>query len=385
MNLEKWLETNIGYEAFNPGLERIIKAMALFNLNLKNKKIISIAGTNGKGQTSREIYRLLSKRGSCALWTSPHLISLTERYSKNGKSIEDSALEQVCIDTHQVLKASAISVSYFEFLFLVFLIWSKDCDTLVLEVGLGGRLDAVNAVDADIAVITSISRDHQDFLGNRYDLIFNEKFGIARKDKVLITNFELSYLRELSKKHSQKLGCRWSDLFDLGVCSDSMNFSNRNIALAKHCVEALLGEKVDDNLSASPLIKFDLYGTACHALTSHNPDGVRKGVQFLKHDKYTSKYELVLMSFSDRRPEDAKSMLDSIIAWRGGRENIVLCAFKHPKAMRQDLVESLAKKARVKFVNDATEFFKEYPKGQTLVLGSNYFIGQLLQSSGARR
>ena len=64
MNLEKWLETNIGYEAFNPGLERIIKAMALFNLNLKNKKIISIAGTNGKGRTSREIYRLLSKRGS---------------------------------------------------------------------------------------------------------------------------------------------------------------------------------------------------------------------------------------------------------------------------------------------------------------------------------
>ncbi|MBC77500.1 MAG: hypothetical protein CME64_15965 [Halobacteriovoraceae bacterium] len=385
MNLEKWLETNIGYEAFTPGLERISKAMDLFDLNLSQKRIISIAGTNGKGQTSRAIYKRLCEETNCALWTSPHLISLSERYSKNGRLVEGRVLEKVCLSAHQVLKDAKMEVSYFEFLFLVFLIWAKDCDVLVLEVGLGGRMDAVNAVDADISLITSISRDHQEYLGNRYELILKEKFGIARKDKTLITNFELSYLRRITAELSKDLGCNWVDLFEEKVCDKSMNFSERNLLLAKVCVEKVLKRPLEKDLVGSPLIEFELYGTQCHGLTSHNTDGVRKGVQFLKHDKYTSNYELVLMSFSDRRPEDAKAMLDSIIAWRGGRENIVLCAFKHPKAMRQDLVESLAKKARVKFVNDAVEFFKESPQEKALVLGSNYFIGQLLQCSSSRR
>lgn len=384
MNLEKWLETNIGYEAFTPGLERISKAIDLFNLDLSKKRIISIAGTNGKGQTCRAIYKRLCKETSCALWTSPHLISLCERYSKNGELVEDKVLEEVCLNTHQVLKEAKLNVSYFEFLFLVFLIWVKDCDILVLEVGLGGRMDAVNAVDADISLITSISRDHQEYLGNRYDLILKEKFGIARKDRLLITNFELAYLRRITASLSKDLGCEWIDLFKEKVCDKSMNFSERNLLLAKECVERILHRPVTELIS-SPLIEFELFGTQCHGLTSHNTDGVRKGVQFLKHDKYTSNYELVLMSFSDRRPEDAKAMLDSIIAWQGGRENIVLCAFKHPKAMRQDLVESLAKKARVKFVNDAVEFFKESSQEKALVLGSNYFIGQLLQCSSPRR
>lgn len=386
MNLEKWLETNIGYEAFRPGLDRVYQALELFDLGLSQKKIISIAGTNGKGQTSREIYRLCQNKHSCALWTSPHLICLEERFSKNGELVHRSELEQLCLDTYKHLNAAQLKLSYFEFLFLVFLRFSSDCEVLVLEVGLGGRLDAVNVVDADIAVVSSISRDHQDYLGSRYEQILSEKLGIARAQGLTVTNFELSYLRQLSNKFLSKLGSEWVDLFDIKVCTADMDFSKRNLLLANFCASKLLGEDLSAQLGeASPLIEFEIEGAVCHGLTSHNPDGVRKGVQFLNHDKYTNAYQMVLMSFSDRRMDDAQTMLNTVKAWMGEKANIVLCAFDHPKAMPRDRVRDLAQKARVKFVNDATEFIKNNNADKTLVLGSNYFIGQFLQSSRPRR
>ena len=386
MNLEKWLETNIGYEAFRPGLDRVVQALNLFDLGLPDKKIISIAGTNGKGQTSREIYRLCQSRVSCALWTSPHLVFLEERFSKNGELIGRTDLENLCFETFHELEKAQLKLSYFEFLFLVFLRFASDCDVLVLEVGLGGRLDAVNVVDADIAVVTSISRDHQDYLGNRYEQILSEKLGLARAGSLTVTNFELSYLRRLSKDFLGRLNSEWIDLFDAKICSSDMHFSKRNLLLANFCVSKLLGEDFSDELvDSSPLIEFEIDGVVCHGLTSHNPDGVRKGVQFLNHDKYTNPYQLVLMSFSDRRMEDAQTMLNTVKAWMGEKGNIVLSAFDHPKAMPRDHVIDLAQKARVKFVNDATEFIKNSNADKTLVLGSNYFIGQLLQGLGPRR
>ena len=388
MGLELWLEKNLGYEIPKPGLERIRSAIRLLDLDFSKKKIITIGGTNGKGETSREFYRLASSFGSCALWTSPHLVSVTERFSRDGNLVSNEELERYFISTLEILLKAELKLSYYEFLFLVFLRFAADCEILVLEVGLGGRFDAVNAMDADLVLLTSISRDHQDYLGARYDQILGEKIPLSRPGKTLVSNFELRYLRQFSRAYCQERGIEYVDLFELGLCSNGLHFSQRNRAAARFGVEKILGpveeSLVEASLSArSPIIEFSLGGAQCHGLTSHNPDGVRKGVQFLNHGKYTDSYRLALLSFSNRDPKDAMTMIKTIEQWSRSaksRIEIVLTSFEHPKAMGRSELKALANKAQVNFVDDVEEIFQTYDLGsqKILVVGSNYFLGSLL-------
>ncbi|MEX1098825.1 MAG: hypothetical protein WEB87_00280, partial [Bacteriovoracaceae bacterium] len=232
MNLEHWLEKNIGFENFRPGLWRIQKALKLFELDFSDKKIVAVAGTNGKGQTARELYKLCLEESSCALWTSPHLVSVTERFSKNGKEIASQELEELCARAMFRLRKAELELSYYEFLFLAFLLFSRNERILVLEAGLGGRLDAVNALKADLVLLTSISRDHQEILGNRFDLILGEKIALAQDGAELATNFELKYLRQKTRAWCQEHGVQWTDLFEKGSCDKSFNFERRNKVLA---------------------------------------------------------------------------------------------------------------------------------------------------------
>lgn len=146
--------------------------------------LITVAGTNGKGSVCAMLERILISAGyRVGLYTSPHLLRYNERVRIDGVEVKDEAL---CAAFAQVEAArSAVGLTYFEFGTLA--AWQvfaqAAVDVVILEVGLGGRLDAVNVYDADCAVVTSIDLDHQDFLGdNREDIGF-EKAGIFRAGK----------------------------------------------------------------------------------------------------------------------------------------------------------------------------------------------------------
>lgn len=389
MSLEGWLERNLGFEVPRPGLQRIQKAIELFCLEFSQKKIITIGGTNGKGETARELYRLGLQKEKCALWTSPHLVSVRERFSLNGELAQEPALAELFVSTREKLLEADLKLSYYEFLFLAFLRFSASARCLVLEVGLGGRFDAVNALDADVVLLTSISRDHQEYLGNRLDGILAEKIALARKGKKLVTNFELSYLRRLAKAHCSKVGIEFLDLYEEGASSAGNSFSDNNRKLASYCAAEIFGEglEAEEARNSFPLLSFEYEGALCHGLTAHNPDGVRKGVQFLNDAKYTNSYKLVLLSFSNRRPEDAMAMIKTIKLWSkrvGANAEVVISAFDHPKAMGPVELKSLARQAQVKYFDDTKNLFKTYKLAgeNVLVLGSNYFIGRLCEQSG---
>lgn len=395
MSPDPWLEENIGYEILNPGLERIRQGVALLELDFSQRKIITIGGTNGKGQTSRLIYSELAKSFSASLWTSPHLVSVTERFSKNGQSISEVELLEIFASIRSTLKKAKLELSYYEFLFLCFLQFSKESEYLVLEVGLGGRFDAVNALDADTVLLTSVSRDHQEYLGPRLEGILDEKIQLARSGKSLITNFETSYLRRLAREHCQANGIKHWDLFELQLSSKEDSFSCLNHKIAGFCLEQL-GAKLGDfssDPSSGALVKFEIEAVVCHGLTSHNPDGVRKGVQFLLQDKYTNNktlnYQSVLLSFSKRPLGDALAMIGTLKLWKKKylpNAQIILCPFEHPKAMEAKDVEALAKRCELNFVSEPKKFFNDTNKflqahnisnPPVLVIGSNYFIGAL--------
>lgn len=164
-------------------LDNIVKANAYLNYPNGDFKSIHIAGTNGKGSVATKVAYGLSFSGyKTGLYTSPHILSHRERIAIDGKSI--SKKDTVCIlkELFGLAKELKIDLSFFEILtLLAFLYFSKKkVDFAVIETGLGGRLDATNIITPIISVITSISFDHTNILGNTLEAIANEKAQIIK-------------------------------------------------------------------------------------------------------------------------------------------------------------------------------------------------------------
>jgi dihydrofolate synthase/folylpolyglutamate synthase len=188
-NLDDWLEwqSTLHPEEIALGLERVRIVWERLATTPLGCKIITVAGTNGKGSCVAfldTILRAASYRVGC--YTSPHLVRYNERIMINGEPASDKQICQAFEDVDQA--RGDISLTYFEFgtLAALQLFAASELDVAVLEVGLGGRLDAVNIIDPDVAVITTVDIDHTDWLGTTREAIAAEKAGIMRKDKPVI-------------------------------------------------------------------------------------------------------------------------------------------------------------------------------------------------------
>jgi dihydrofolate synthase/folylpolyglutamate synthase len=166
------------------GLDRIRVVAARLGIAPGTAKVITVGGTNGKGSCVAFLEALLSAGGHrVGAYTSPHLLHYNERVHIDGQPVADADL---CAAFRAVYAAlGETSLTYFEFgtLAALWLLQRQSLDIWVLEVGLGGRLDAVNLIDADVSVITTIDLDHQDWLGPDRESIGREKAGIFRRDR----------------------------------------------------------------------------------------------------------------------------------------------------------------------------------------------------------
>jgi dihydrofolate synthase/folylpolyglutamate synthase len=169
------------------GLERVERVRAAMGL-APLAPVITVAGTNGKGSTCALLEAVLSAAGyRVGLYTSPHLLRYNERVRIAGREADDAALVAAFarVESARTGQGGNTRLTYFEFgtLAAVDLFVRDAVDVMVLEVGLGGRLDAVNAFDADCAIVTSIGLDHMDYLGATREAIGHEKAGIFRAGK----------------------------------------------------------------------------------------------------------------------------------------------------------------------------------------------------------
>ncbi|PJK00719.1 bifunctional tetrahydrofolate synthase/dihydrofolate synthase [Lysobacteraceae bacterium NML91-0213] len=169
------------------GLDRVRAVAARMGLVAPARQVITVGGTNGKGSTVAFIEAMARAAGwRVGAYTSPHLLRYNERVRIDGDEVDDAAL----VSAFAAVEAARgdVALTYFEFgtLAALQLFAAAGLDLAVLEVGLGGRLDAVNLVDADVAVITTVDLDHQDWLGNDREAIGAEKAGIARAWKPLV-------------------------------------------------------------------------------------------------------------------------------------------------------------------------------------------------------
>ncbi|CAN5229133.1 bifunctional tetrahydrofolate synthase/dihydrofolate synthase [soil metagenome] len=173
-------------KAIDMGLERVARVGEKLGLRF-DCPVITIGGTNGKGSTCAMLESILLQAGyRVGLYTSPHLLHFNERARVNG----EPAADQELIDGFEAVEAARgdVSLTYFEFstLAILRLFSSAKLDAVILEVGLGGRLDAVNIIDADVAIVTSVDIDHTEYLGDTREKIGFEKAGIFRSSKAAI-------------------------------------------------------------------------------------------------------------------------------------------------------------------------------------------------------
>ena len=309
-----WLEQAHSIHTIELGLERVSQVAATMGLLNPDAKVITVAGTNGKGSTVAAIESLaVSHKLSVGSYTSPHLVEFSERIKIDGENCQD---ELICQGFEAVNQGrNDIQLTYFEFITLVAL-WTfiqQEVDLIVLEVGLGGRLDAVNILDADIAVVTSIGLDHEDWLGSDLKQIAGEKAGVARAGKPMVIADETT--KELLTPHCETIGCiplvsqsayhtqidkkYWSysserlqvDFYELPFSELFIQNLAAGLTAFIYCYQELLGKSVSyastykafesvsvigrfQTLSTNPLIILDV---------AHNPDSAK-----LLNDKLSS-------------------------------------------------------------------------------------------------
>lgn len=206
MKINELLDELYSYSLFGIklGLDNIQKICDELGNPEKKYKIIHITGTNGKGSTSTIIETVLLEAGcSVGKYTSPHILKFNERIRANGKDISDEEIALTYEKVKNAIKNIGITPTFFEvttaMMFLYFA--EKKVQYAVLEVGMGGRFDATNAADGDIAVITNVSLDHTEYLGKTiYDIAFEKAGIIKEKSFVVVGDSNKEFLKAVSEK-----------------------------------------------------------------------------------------------------------------------------------------------------------------------------------------
>jgi dihydrofolate synthase / folylpolyglutamate synthase len=178
---------NLGAAAYKPGLERVYQLLDILDIDAHQIPSMHVAGTNGKGSTAAYCTSLLIEQGyKVGLFTSPHIYDFSERIRVNGLPISQNSVIDFC--QHFQNLNSTIDASFFELTFALALahFQAEKCDYIVIETGLGGRLDATNVLTPIVSVITNIALDHQDLLGDTIAQIAQEKAGIIKVQTPLV-------------------------------------------------------------------------------------------------------------------------------------------------------------------------------------------------------
>ena len=254
-NLQTWLDYwgHVHVTGIDLGLERVIPVAEKLGVTTPNATVLTVAGTNGKGSTSTTLASILNAQGyHVGLYQSPHIYRFNERVKLAGQEVDDQSLIDAFVLVDQARRACQLSLSFFEATTLAaFVIFKQQaCDVWVLEVGLGGRLDVVNVVNPNVAVITNIGLDHTDWLGDTIEKIAHEKAGIIRPNIPVIFGGQQQIPQAIQHKADQ---CH-APLYALNrdyFYQDSVDGKTWNFASSGTTLKLPLGSLAVDNISTA--------------------------------------------------------------------------------------------------------------------------------------
>ena len=292
MNFEQtvyYIENSMRFGC-RPGLERTAKLLELLGNPHQKLKCIHIAGTNGKGSTTAMLSNILKHAGYRAgTYTSPHLYKITERMLINGEQISEDNFTKyanMVIEKMQYMEANHMEVpTQFEMLTAMAFLYFEEMkvDAAVIEVGLGGLYDATNVIDAILSVITSISYDHTDILGDTIEQIAEEKAGIIKQNTTVVLYPQLYPAaaqiveEECSRKHCKlvKVLAEQAKPVSFDIMGQSFDYSYGDRTL-KQLTVPLLGDHQIKNTTVAVTAALELAKMGYRIEEEHIREGLRR-------------------------------------------------------------------------------------------------------------
>lgn len=408
----------VGGEAYKPGLETALELAEIFGNPHNAFKSIHIAGTNGKGSTAHMLASILQEAGyKVGLYTSPHLIDFRERMKINGKMIpEEKVVEFISSWSNSGVE---LSPSFFELTMIMAFDWfaKEKVDYAIIEVGMGGRLDSTNIISPELSVITNISNDHNQFLGDTPAEIAFEKAGIIKRktpviigetqketekvfrDKAFEMDSEINFADRLA--HPESKSSAEGRIFEINgeevIVPLSGEYQKKNIVTVLCCVDKLkeLGASINNSairrgfenvlkntgfsgrwtlLSNSPLVITDI---------GHNTAGLKYNFEQLKElidNKPGASLKIIIGFMADKA-------IDEIIELLPRKARYYATNAPIPRALPANiLTEKLIEKGlECQTFDNLMEAYQEALKEASesdiiFIGGSNAIVGSFLRS-----
>lgn len=390
------------------GLERMCALLSELGNPERGQRFMHVAGTNGKGSTCAMIASALGNAGfRTGLYTSPHLVDPTERIRINGSSVTPAEF----VEAFDVVQAAAASLlrenrldahpSYFEMVTaMALVIFRERCDIGVLEVGLGGRLDATNVVSPALCVITPVAFDHESYLGNTLEAIASEKAGILKRGVPVVLARQLPQADAIIRQQAHRLNCAIiptdeSPVTDLIVTAHSSTFS-----LYGNSYECPLpGRHQVENAAAAILACREL-GAAVSAIQAglkqvrwpgrlefisrspdfvldgaHNPAGAAALAAYIREFRGNRPIWMVYGAMRDKAIDEVASQLFPLA------DRLILTAPNFPRALRPQAILEVASHSNAVIADTipaAMEIARSAPQNAMVFFtGSLFVVGEV--------
>ncbi len=309
-------------------------------------RVIHIAGTNGKGSTCAMVDSLIRSSGNrCGLFTSPHLIDFRERIQVSGGQITEEACATMLTELKDICESFEHHPTFFEIALVLAMRWfrQQQCEFIVLETGMGGRLDATTAVPADVTAITPIGLDHTEWLGDTIEKIAAEKAGIFVEGKPALSSpQEPAAARVLEKEANEKRApLTFIDNplqgYSIGLAGEHQQWNAALAVASVHAVGCALNPDIVRHAlgNMSWPGRFEEIQPKLILDGAHNPQGAKALVDTWKHQFPDHKPTLIFSSVSGKDIAGALEIIAPIA------KRILLCPIDTPRAITTNVIASL--------------------------------------------
>lgn len=377
-----------GLKAYKPGIDNIRFFVDHLDLNLLDIKFIHVGGTNGKGSTCAYLSSIIQESGyKVGLFTSPHFFDFRERIKVNNKKIEKDFITKFIQENIELIEE--LNLSFFELSFgmSLYYYFEQKVDYAVIEVGLGGRLDATNIINPILSVITNISYDHTEILGNSLEKIAYEKAGIIKKNTKII-------IGERDKKTQnifiQKADENFSDIifasdYETDFENSEIEYQNKNIRTAVQVSKNLNDQNINETSIKKGIMNLDsntdFYGR--WTIINYNPKVIfdsahnESGFSYLSQQLEKLNYDRLFIILSFVKGKDVKKL----ITYLPKKSLIYFTSSNSERSMNyEDIIQCV--KENINFDKNPMKVYKEVLKQSSskdliIITGSNYIAKEI--------
>lgn len=388
------------------GLERMQLLLEALGNPERGQRFVHVAGTNGKGSICAMIASVLRHRLRTGLYTSPHLIEPTERIQMNDSTVSPEEFAQAFDIVHEcaekLMRESKLDThpSYFETVTAMALIgFRRRCDIAVIEVGLGGRLDATNVITPELCVIAPIAYDHEAYLGNTLESIASEKAGILKPGVPVVMARQIPAAEAVITNRAHELGCRTISTFDVRLETAEVTANGSRFLVDGVSYECNLPGRHQIENAVTAILACRELGVSEADIQAglkeahwpgrleyvcrnpdfvldgaHNPAGAAALRAYIREFSSHRPVWLVYGAMRDKAIEEVTSQLFPLA------ERLVLTAPNFPRALRPEAILEMANHANAivtRNIAEAIEIARAAPKdGIVFFTGSLFVVGE---------